>query len=159
MRLSICWQLQCLTIVAVCEIINYGLPNILNSNLWHFKWRPWIRTIWIKIGWRTYLVTRIRMQKLVLLGWAVCSEYIIVHFAQDGRTHILPARHLLWLYNYTHRLDVIRALREIFPRRFRRRRGQTAYGGFLQHQRHFALHDATATSLIADERNEKLYQL
>ena len=37
------------------------------------------------------LVACIRVQKMALLGPAVCSQCIIEHFVKNSRTHILPA--------------------------------------------------------------------
>ena len=63
--------------VAVCEISMYELPNILNLNLWSWKWRSWMLTIWMKTDRQTYFSTCMSyLQKLVPLGPAVCSQYI-----------------------------------------------------------------------------------
>ena len=56
-----------------------------------FKMRSRTLTIWMKIGKRTFrqsLWTCIRLEKLTLLGPAICLQYIIVLFVLYGRTYV-----------------------------------------------------------------------
>ena len=85
--------------LTVCEMITYALPNVLDRNLWPWKWRSRTLTILWKSPGECTLSTCIRATKLALLGPAFYSQYMIVHFATDGRTNAHTTRY----HNAIHR--------------------------------------------------------
>lgn len=62
------------------DISRYRLNNVIDSNV--RSWKSRSRTL--RIGMRTYFVDMQRMQKLALLGQAVCCRRL---FVTDLRTH------------------------------------------------------------------------
>ena len=65
------------------EIITFELSNVLDSNVWAWKWRSRMLTIWIKIGRRRYLVN------LHMYAKTRSSCLFAAHNStfREGRTH------------------------------------------------------------------------
>ena len=87
MRLSVLAIAMFVMSVTVGEIITTELPNILDWNLWSWKWRSMTSTICMKIDWRTYLVSMHTCAKVDASRSSHCSQYKIVHFVINARTH------------------------------------------------------------------------
>ena len=76
--------------VTVWEIITYALHHVFDSNLLPWNWRSRTLTIWMKIGWRTYLVNM-----HVCKNWRsqvqpfVCSTSSYIVWWMDERTYLV----------------------------------------------------------------------
>ena len=69
--------------VTVCKIMTFELPNVLESNVWPWKWRSRKLTIWMKIGRQRYLVN---MQKCMCIKKG-CLEVHCLFAIHSGTFH------------------------------------------------------------------------
>ena len=71
--------------VIVCEIFTFELLNVINSNLWPWKWsqKRW-RFVW-KLAFEFNVDVHTCMSKWVLLGPAVCSRWLFVTYIHTQR--------------------------------------------------------------------------